>query len=245
MIMEEGDDGEDEEIEISPDTEGDTNTQNQTQAPTWEEQSQNQTPSNQGTQEVPQKAERPDFSKVCKFYRNGDCKFGAKCRQEHPKFCKKFTKHGLLRHNQNGCDSKCGKLHPNACRTSLRTRECDRESCRFYHIRGTKNTFKPGPEGGWGEREKEKWREESRTGEQSAGRDTERREETKTKDQVFLESQQAMIQLLAKLSQKLDFQMEEMKNLTQQKTQTNQPYRPRTDPPQWRMPHGEVQWASQ
>ena len=71
------------------------------------------------------------------------------------------------------------------------------------------------------EREKERWREESRTGEHGTGRETERREETKSKDQVFLEGQQALIQMLTKLSQKLDFQMEEMKNMNQQKTQTN------------------------
>ncbi len=49
----------------------------------------------------------------------------------------KITKHGILKYSPQGCDGKCGKLHPSACRDSLRTKECLREKCRFYHIKGT------------------------------------------------------------------------------------------------------------
>ena len=67
-------------------------------------------------------------------------KFGKKCRNEHPEICKTFSTNGLTRHNTNGCDSKCGLFHPNACRGSLKEKICEREECRFYHIKGTKFT---------------------------------------------------------------------------------------------------------
>ena len=237
MVMGDGEeDGEDEVQDAGEGQDGQTQPQTQTQASTSSQEPQD------GTQS--QRSEKPDFSKVCKFYKNGDCKFGTNCRLEHPKFCKKFVKHGLQRHNQSGCDSKCGKLHPNACRSSLRTKECDREKCRFFHIKGTKNTFKQSPEGGWGEREKKMWREESRMNDPKKEARIENREEMKTRDQVFLESQQALIQMLAKLNEKMDFQMEEMKGWTQ-KTQTHQPYKIRPEPLQWRIPQREGQWASQ
>ena len=76
-------------------------------------------------------------NQMCKFYKKGKCRYGKECRNEHPKFCKKFIKHGSLKFSPQGCDRKCGKPHPDACRDSLRTKECNRENCRFYHIKGT------------------------------------------------------------------------------------------------------------
>ena len=236
MIMEDVEGEEEEETEITPDTDGETDSQRQTQTQREEESSGSQTQTQEGTQN-----EKPDFSKVCKFYRNGDCKFGAKCRQEHPKFCKKFVKHGLKRHNQAGCDSKCGKLHPNACRTSLRTKECDREKCKFFHIRGTVKISKKDPEGGWSEREKERWREESRRNEARHLQGEETRNEARSKDQVFLESHQAMIQMIARLNEKMDLQMEELKGWVTQKPQHTQLHRF----PQRSHPPREDHWASQ
>ena len=72
---------------------------------------------------------KPNFRNVCKYYRNGDCKYKDECRKEHPRFCNTFVKNGLLTYNTEGCDGKCGRLHPNACRSSLRTKECDRIRC--------------------------------------------------------------------------------------------------------------------
>ena len=74
---------------------------------------------------------------VCKFYRNGRCKFGKECRKPHPNFCTTFIRNGPKSQNQKGCDGKCAKLHPNVCRQSLKTKECGREDCRFYHLKGT------------------------------------------------------------------------------------------------------------
>jgi hypothetical protein len=126
---------EDEENETFQDTQ-DTLSQN------TETQSQNsQVSSNQNQQSQSQSSEgqnkNSSSTQVCRFYKQGNCKFGKDCRNDHPKFCKKFTKHGILKYSSQGCDGKCGKLHPSACRDSLRTKECLREKCRFYHIKGT------------------------------------------------------------------------------------------------------------
>ena len=83
--------------------------------------------------------ETKDKTKICRFYGNGACKFKQDCRYEHPKMCNKFTKNGQLKkNNQFGCDGKCEKFHPNVCRDSLKNKECPRELCRFYHLKGTK-----------------------------------------------------------------------------------------------------------
>ena len=34
---------------------------------------------------------------MCKFYKKGKCRYGKECRNEHPKFCKKFIRHGSLK----------------------------------------------------------------------------------------------------------------------------------------------------
>ena len=86
----------------------------------------------------PRKGDRKtDEKNVCKFYRNGRCKYGKECRKPHPAFCPTYIKNGPKSQNPRGCDGKCTKLHPNACRQSLRTKECKREDCRFYHLKGT------------------------------------------------------------------------------------------------------------
>lgn len=91
---------------------------------------------------------------------------------------------------------------------------------QIFPFKGTMSSFQKQPEGGSGEREKERWRRESRK--IKIGR-----QHGRTNDQVFLESQQAMNQILVKLSKKIDVQIEEMKGWAMQKKQTNQPYRTR------------------
>ena len=44
----------------------------------------------------------------------------------------------IFKSNPKGCDSKCNNLHPIACRDSIKSRECARDKCRFYHLKGTK-----------------------------------------------------------------------------------------------------------
>ena len=61
-------------------------------------------------------------------------------RMNTQRFAKKFKLNGLERHNSNGCNAKCGLLHPNTCRSSLREKKRDWDNCRFYHLKGTKFT---------------------------------------------------------------------------------------------------------
>ena len=79
-----------------------------------------------------------DPKDICRFYKNGKCKFNKDCRYAHPPICKNFRKFGLRRNNDKGCDTKCESFHPNACRDSLKTRTCERSDCRFFHLKGTK-----------------------------------------------------------------------------------------------------------
>ena len=78
---------------------------------------------------------------ICHFYKNGNCKHGLKgrkCQFLHPKMCRKFTQHGT--NKQRGCNKgkKCKDFHPKMCFDSIRKGECFSESCRFFHIKGTK-----------------------------------------------------------------------------------------------------------
>jgi len=143
-------------------------------------------------------------NQMCKFYKKGKCRYGKECRNEHPKFCKKFIKHGSMKFSPQGCDGKCEKPHPDACRDSLRTKECNREKCRFYHIKGT-NTKKTGAQGNI---IKESYRDK----EAKSARDETKEEkpEQETKQVVFLEMEKSMIQ---KMEQMLNQQMESFINM--------------------------------
>jgi len=49
--------------------------------------------------------------------------------------------HGLAKYNPKGCDDEWSLYHPkDMCRKSLRKGACDREECRFQHIRFSKIT---------------------------------------------------------------------------------------------------------
>ena len=76
---------------------------------------------------------------VCRFYTQGNCKFGKTCRQEHPKVCQKFRSHGLKKFNAKGCEEKCNDYHPKACYEAIKQKTCQRVACKFFHINGTKN----------------------------------------------------------------------------------------------------------
>ena len=75
---------------------------------------------------------------ICKFYQKGKCRHNENCRFEHPKICYKFRAFGLKTDNEKGCESSCSFFHPNACKDSLKSKNCPREECRFYHLKGTK-----------------------------------------------------------------------------------------------------------
>ena len=58
------------------------------------------------------------FENLCKFYKNNHCKFGPKCKQDHTKFCKNVVKHGIAKHDKNGCKISQGRKCPE-CSTSI------------------------------------------------------------------------------------------------------------------------------
>ena len=63
---------------------------------------------------------------------------GKNCTYDHPAACKKLLKHG--NRGPNGCTlgPKCDKFHPKMCVTSLKKKECFRNSCKLVHVVGTK-----------------------------------------------------------------------------------------------------------
>ena len=88
-----------------------------------------------------QQKDSGNSNRICRFYKNGNCKHGLKgkeCKYLHPKMCRKFTQHGS--NKQRGCNlgKKCNDFHPKMCFDSLRKGECLNKSCRFAHVKGTK-----------------------------------------------------------------------------------------------------------
>ena len=89
---------------------------------------------------------------ICRFYKNGKCKYEKDCRFEHPNICKNFIQFGLKKNSEKGCDGNCDLFHPNVCRDSLKTKSCSRSVCRFFHLEGTKQ-LQPDPMTTGGHRE--------------------------------------------------------------------------------------------
>ena len=81
--------------------------------------------------------------KLCKFYAYRKCKYGSKgdkCPFEHRRKCAKFIAHGDK--NNRGCKKgkNCDFYHPPMCHTSLRDGTCNRNMCKFQHVKGTRFT---------------------------------------------------------------------------------------------------------
>ena len=79
---------------------------------------------------------------ICRYYKKGFCRSGKNCNFEHPKMCEVFKRNGLAKFNERGCDGKCKKLHPLACRESLRKGDCTKDNCNFFHTLSTKQQMK-------------------------------------------------------------------------------------------------------
>jgi hypothetical protein len=153
---------------------------------------------------------------MCKFYKKGKCRYGKECRNEHPKFCKKFIKHGSLKFSPQGCDRKCGKHHPDACRDLLRTKECNRENCRFYHIKGTNAKKSREPARETKEKSAVKVTKEATSATLSREEKKEGKPELEMKQAVFLEMEKSMMQ---KMEQMLKQQMESFMNMVRPQPQ--------------------------
>lgn len=84
--------------------------------------------------------------KICRYYKNNNCKYGRKgegCSHDHPKPCPKLLQHGY--EGPHGCKlgRKCPHYHPRLCRNSLRDRICTNQKCKFTHLRGTLRDIPP------------------------------------------------------------------------------------------------------
>ena len=232
MLVEDGEDDDDEEeFGDAKDTQLQSPTQKLTQT-----QDENDFPSGSGQDgkkkneqgKIPDQTQRrTDFKDVCRFFKNGNCKFGEKCRNEHPKMCKKFKKHGISKHNQNGCDGKCGMLHPNACRESLKTKECSRSECKFYHLKGTKLTAS---------QEGVRRNETHRNGQRGES-------EKQDSNLVFQQVQMEMLNTIRSLKEEMEEIRMWMRPQNPTLTQPRSP--PRMSQENWRYPHKEGNWRSQ
>ena len=57
------------------------------------------------------------------------------CYFQHPKICFKWQRNGS---DKGGCKKEnCSFLHPRLCIQSVRSRNCTKTKCNFFHLRGT------------------------------------------------------------------------------------------------------------
>ena len=77
--------------------------------------------------------------KKCYFWINSKCKFGDKCRSEHPTRCQETLENGTCSKGDN-----CKLEHPKICWNILRRQYCDRKFCRYTHPSKMENRFVSG-----------------------------------------------------------------------------------------------------
>lgn len=98
----------------------------------------------------PSTARRPKKASTtreqCFFYRNGTCRFGDKCDNEHRPMCQRFATNGNRVVN-GGCNKgpSCRYMHPVACKSALHQSRCDKLECRFFHPASTARPHLPPP----------------------------------------------------------------------------------------------------
>ena len=96
------------------------------------------------------KEKTSDNKKLCRFFERGICRFGVtgkrngKCKFSHPPMCKRILNHGPK--SPHGCKGDCDKWHPKLCYGSINNKECYKESCGFWHIKGTIRSKNEGQE---------------------------------------------------------------------------------------------------
>ena len=99
---------------------------------------------------------RKEDKPLCRYFKNSRCKYGVSgkdCNFKHEPACGKFIRNGNK--GRYGCrkGSNCTLFHPKMCWDSMNLRICNREYCKFMHIKGTikssqsfpppQNTFSP------------------------------------------------------------------------------------------------------
>ena len=70
--------------------------------------------------------------KVCRYWKNKNCRYGERCRDGHPNKCQNILEYGE-------CENKrCEKIHPEVCYLIYQG-HCNRKNCKYVH---PKNTFR-------------------------------------------------------------------------------------------------------
>ena len=77
--------------------------------------------------------------KKCYYWINSKCKFGDKCRSEHPTRCQETLENGTCSKGDN-----CKLEHPKICWNILRRQYCNRKFCRYTHPSKMDNRYVPG-----------------------------------------------------------------------------------------------------
>ena len=68
-------------------------------------------------------AKNDENKKECWFWTNRKCKYGDRCKYEHPTHCKKMIESGRCP------DSRCKQTHPKICRSIYFEGYCSRQNC--------------------------------------------------------------------------------------------------------------------
>ena len=79
--------------------------------------------------------ENKETKKDCWFWSNRKCKYGDRCKYEHPTHCKKMIESGRCP------DSRCKQTHPKICRSIYFEGYCNRQNCWYIHPSNMTNRF--------------------------------------------------------------------------------------------------------
>ena len=74
-----------------------------------------------------EKENKKETKILCWFWKNRKCKYGDKCKNDHPEQCKPMMEYGECR------DNRCKLSHPTICRSLYYERYCSRNNCWFTH----------------------------------------------------------------------------------------------------------------
>ena len=75
----------------------------------------------------------------CHFWKNYQCKFGEKCRMEHPTRCQEILEKGTCSNGNN-----CKLAHPKICWNIYKHQHCARKHCWYIHPSKITNKFVSG-----------------------------------------------------------------------------------------------------
>lgn len=71
---------------------------------------------------------------VCSFWIKDKCKFGYRCKNEHPLLCEIIMEKGI-------CQKACGRFHPRICNAMKQNGFCSKgQRCNYTHFRDTGNS---------------------------------------------------------------------------------------------------------